>query len=123
MQCSVFGKGGRYSEEKPGGRVPVKAEARDAGRVIFARGNEHFVKPVYMPAIAGNVQAGSEGAAYQPALFAGFSETARSPAGGGGLPHGLRPAADEVTVVAAVADEITDPAGKGEQGGLFCHGR
>jgi hypothetical protein len=94
--------------------VLVEAETPNAGRVIFTRGNEHFVKPVYMAAIAGNVQSGGKGAAYQPALFAGFAETARGPAGSGGLPHGLRHAADEVTILAAVADEITKPAGKSE---------
>ena len=119
MQCSFFGASGRYRKEKTGCRVPVEMEAC----YTAARSNEHFVEPVYVPAIAGNVQCGGEGTAYQPAFSAGFAKAPGSPPGSGGLPYGLRHTAEEVMIIAAIADDITELAGKGEQGGLFCHRR
>lgn len=94
--------------------MPVEAETYEAARVIWTRGNEHFVKPVHMAAIAGHIQRGRECAAYQPAISAGFAEAAGCPAGSGGLAYSLRLAADEVATIALVADDITELAGKGE---------
>ena len=59
----------------------------------------------------------------RPAFRAGFAEGPGSAAGRGGLSYGLRHAAQEVTAITVIADDVyvSESAGKGEQRGLCCH--